>query len=105
MVAQLIRQLCPSCSHNLRISLKNLGRKVECKFCGHRFRPRVEPDLRPMLAGAGGPVPAAEEPGAGHRQRLQQAVESEIQKTWARFTAKQTSLVEQLAVVAEDQLG
>jgi hypothetical protein len=37
MAAQRIRIACPGCCEALRIRTQDLGKKAECRYCGHRF--------------------------------------------------------------------
>src|SRR5581483_12493771 len=83
MVARLIRDVCPSCSHVLRIRLKNMGKMVECKFCGHRFRAPIDPDLLdpPAENEAGGPPAGLQDAGGRREPRVPRFLEQELQKT------------------------
>src|SRR4051794_40290485 len=81
MVAKLIRDPCPRCSHLLRISRKHIGKRVECKFCGHCFRVRAEPEPE---AGPGGEPAQAPD--------LPRSLELVLQKTWEDLTARQARM-------------
>jgi hypothetical protein len=42
MGAKRVRIPCPNCRNRLHIRVEDLGRKGECRYCGHRFRPKVK---------------------------------------------------------------
>ncbi len=92
MVTQRVRIPCPSCSHGLHIRVEDLGRKGECKYCGHQFRPRA------MVPAGTEPRMARAHYGAVDPGKLVETLERRLEKTWARFTAKQVSVIEQLMV-------
>lgn len=51
---------CPGCERALRVPERYLGRFGHCKFCGHRFTPRIEPEEAPARgapAQANAPAP------------------------------------------------
>jgi len=97
MVTQRVRIPCPNCSHGLRIRAEDIGRKGECKYCGHQFRPRVKfaPDPSPCRTVPG---VAGSDHGAADLGFWVDRLERRLEKSWARLTAKQLSVVEQLMV-------
>jgi hypothetical protein len=40
MGAKRLRIPCPNCRNRLHIRVEDIGRKGECRYCGHQFRPR-----------------------------------------------------------------
>jgi len=97
MVTQRVRIPCPNCSHRLHIRVEDIGRKGECKYCGHRFRPRVKylPDssLHRTVPGVAGPDYPAADLG-----QWMETLERRLEKSWACLSAKQVSVIEQLMV-------
>src|SRR4051812_7622849 len=90
MIAQRIRISCPGCSRNLYVRADDLGRKGECKYCGHRFR-------------VGAPTSSVPDPAARLGQWLQ-TLERELEQNRASLTAGHAFAVEQLVTVLGNQL-
>ncbi len=97
MVTQRVRIPCPNCSHGLRIRAEDLGRKGECKYCGYQFRPQArlspDPSSRRTVPGVASPDYRPADLG-----QWVDTLERRLEKSWARLTAKQLSVVEQLMV-------
>jgi hypothetical protein len=54
MGAKRVRIPCPNCRNRLHIRVEDLGRKGECRYCGHRFRPRVKHTVEQIGKAQGG---------------------------------------------------
>jgi hypothetical protein len=95
MAVKRVRIPCPNCSHRLHIRIEDLARKGECKYCGHRFRPRPKelPDRSANQAESSHPGSQNEHPAP---DRWETMLEQELEKCWGRMTAQQSRLVEQL---------
>src|SRR4051794_19530081 len=100
-VTQNVRIPCPSCSQELNIRPRHVGKMGECRYCGHRFQARVRCDpaparglaLRPHLRGL---QQAPKDNPAGNLGRVVQSLEEELQQTWAQLTARQASVLGRL---------
>ena len=99
MATQRVRIPCPSCTHRLHIRVEDLGRKGECKYCGHQFRPKMKLAASPVaVAGTPGPEYQAAKLG----QRVEK-LGRELEKNWALLTAEQAKVVEQIMEMLGDR--
>jgi hypothetical protein len=84
----------------LDIRVEAMGKKGECKYCGHRFLPKAELASK-SLPGR----PVANAPGTRDRatnlgQRVE-TLERSLEQSWARLSAKRESVIEQLISALE----
>jgi hypothetical protein len=82
-----------------------MGKMVECKFCGHRFRAPIDPDLLDLPAAdeAEGPPATLQDAEPRRGPRVSRFVEQELQKTWALIKAKQAAMIRQIMMVVEEE--
>ncbi len=97
MTSRHVRISCPSCSRDLRIPVEALGRRGECKLCGHRFRAEAEAEA----SSDSWPVePGSSRSGSDEMTSslalMVEAMEREFQQTWSQFSARQAIALEQL---------
>jgi hypothetical protein len=97
MRSRRVRISCPSCSRELRIPVEALGRRGECKLCGHRFRAEAEAEpSSDSWAGEPGSSHSGSDEMTSSLALMVEAMEREFQQTWDQFSARQTAALEQL---------
>jgi hypothetical protein len=97
MTSRRVRIFCPNCSRDLRIPVEALGRRGECKHCGHRFRAEAEAesssDSWPAESGSSR---SGSDEMTSSLALMVEVMEREFQQTWAQFSARQANALEEL---------
>jgi hypothetical protein len=96
MVAQHVQIPCPSCSHGLVIRVRDVGKKGECKYCGHRFKAVAQLKQRPVAEhGGASSRPGSDGPVLGLEECVR-ILEGEVRRSWTDLSTRQASLIEHL---------
>jgi hypothetical protein len=53
MAAKRLRIPCPNCRNRLHIRVEDIGRKGECRYCGHQFRAMPKPAVEALVRAPG----------------------------------------------------
>jgi hypothetical protein len=96
MVAQHVQIPCPNCSHDLVIRVRDVGKKGECKYCGHRFKAVAQLKQRPLAEhGGASSRPVSDGPVVGLEECVK-ILEGEVRRSWSDLSSRQASLIEHL---------
>src|SRR5947209_6115359 len=79
MTSRRVRIACPNCTHDLHIRVEALGRKGECKHCGHRFRAQADQASDSGPDDRSGPPGSSSEERAEGLEQMVEALEREFQ--------------------------